>query len=84
MPELPSSLQSYEAVGIVRALGMVLKIPAGEFAVYEQLQDPNKIILLQVHRDQRTDLLLEDLARAGFSREQVETAFTLYLNSVRP
>ena len=78
MAELPHRLRSHEAVGIVTALGMRLKFPAGEFAVYEHPLDPEKMILLQVHRDQQTALLLEDLAQRGFSREQVEMAFETY------
>ena len=83
MAELPHRLQPHEAVGIVTVLGLRLKFPAGEFAVYEHLLDPERIILLQVHRNQQTALLLEDLAQRGFSREQVEVAFEAYQMSRR-
>ena len=65
----------------VPTLGLEEKFPAGEMAVYEHTQDSERIILIPIHREYRTEHFVEDFSGIGIDREQIETAFERYERS---
>ena len=73
---LPSNLQPSQIIGIVRRLGMVEILPAGEQAVYQHPRRTRLIALLHIHRPQETNDFLKQMDEIGIPRQEVEQAFS--------